>query len=319
MPTCSAVKGLVQLLRFRAKQRIYEIDRYKVGGQPGETPTVLIGNIFYKGMPEVTDHEQGNFKTKPVLKWISAAEELSQKTGVPHFLDVMASHPAAMRRYVSFVAEKSSNAFLIDGSTPETRIAGLSAVRDQGLQSRALFNAISPQTTAQELEAIHDSKVKAAILMAQNDLDYSPRGRLAVLKGLSDQKGLAETAKEAGVTKILVDTIVFDVPSIAYAVEAVRLVKQELGYPAGCSPANATFDWKLAQDKALTPGFAAYNASAHTIAQMYGANFLIYGPIKQARNIIPSCAMTDAIIAYYSSRVNGIKPLVPNHPLYRIF
>jgi len=156
-------------------------------------------------------------------------------------------------------------------------------------------------------------------LLAQNEMDYSPKGRVTILKGFNGHRGLLETAREAGVDKILVDTIVFDVPSIAYAVEAIQLVKDELGYPAGCSPANATYDWKGCQDKALRKGFAAYNASAHTIAQLSGANFLIYGPLKQARNVIPTCAMNDAIIAYYASRQLGAKPLVNNHPLYKIF
>jgi len=102
-------------------------------------------------------------------------------------------------------------------------------------------------------------------------------------------------------------------------VEAVKLVKEELGYPAGCSPANATYDWKLVQNKALRKGFAAYNASAHALAQLGGANFLIYGPIKQARNVIPACAMTDAIIAYHAKKQFGTKPSVSNHPLYKIF
>jgi len=155
--------------------------------------------------------------------------------------------------------------------------------------------------------------------MAQNETDYSPSGRITILKGFEGQKGLLEIAKEADVKQVLIDTIVFDVPSIAYAVKAIRLVKEELGYPAGCSPANATFDWKQTQDKALKSGFAAYNASAHTIAQLGGANFLIYGPLKQARNVIPACAMTDAIIAYHATKQFGIKPLVSNHPLYRIF
>jgi len=298
---------------------MYQIADVKIGGQPGELPTALMGNIFYKGMPEVVDHEKGEFKTKAVLKWISVAEELSEKTGVPHFLDVMASHPAAMKKYISFVAENSNSVFLIDGSTPETQAVGLETVQEHGLQKRVIFNGISPQTTVEELDAVRECGVSAAILMAQNELDYSPAGRVAALKGSEGQKGLVKTAEEAGVDKILVDTIVFDIPSIAYAVEAIKLVKEELGYPTGCSPANATFDWKKVQDTALRPGFAAYNASAHTIAQMGGANFLIYGPLKQARNVIPACAMTDAIIAYHSSKLYGTKPLTANHPLYRIF
>jgi len=307
------------LFQFRTKQFTYEIGKVKVGGQPGELPTVLIGNIFYKGMPEVTDHERGEFEAKSVLKWIVLAEELSEKTGVPHFLDVMASHPSAMKKYIRFVAERSSGVFLVDGATPETGIAGLETIRENGLQERAVFNAITPHTTREELEALQESKVVSAVLMAQNESDYSPAGRIAVLKGFAGKKSLLKTAEEAGVKRVLVDTIVFDVPSIAYAIEAIRLVKEKLGYPAGCSPANATFDWRQVQDKALRQGFAAYNASAHTLAQLGGANFLIYGPLKQARNVIPACAMTDAIIAYYAKKQFGIKPLVSNHPLYRIF
>jgi len=307
------------LFKFKASQKIFDIGKVKVGGQPGEFPTVLMGNIFYKGMPEITNHEKGEFDAKSVLRWMNVAEELSEKTGVPHFLDVMASFPNAMRKYIRFVAERSGGVFLIDGATPETRIAGLQTVKEHGLEKRAVFNGVAPQTTCEELEAIRDSGLTSSILMAQNETDFSPTGRVAILKGFEGQKGLLEIAEKMGINKFLIDTIVFDVPSIAYAVEAIKLVKEELGYPAGCSPANGTYDWKLVQDKALRRGFGAYNASAHTIAQLSGANFLIYGPLKQARNVIPACAMTDAIIAYYAAKQFGIKPLISNHPLYRIF
>ena len=310
---------VADLLKFEAEQRIFEIGNIKVGGQPGELPTLLIGNIFYKGMPEVTNHEKGSFDENSVLRWIRKAEELAEKTGVPHFLDVMANYPQAMEKYIMFVSKHSDSPFLIDGATPETRIASLNFVHELGLQDKVIFNALSPRTPENELEAIHDSGVKAAILLAENEVDFTPSGRVTVLKGSNEQVGLLENAKKVGIEKVFVDTIVFDVPSISYAVEAIKLVKNELGYPAGCSPANATYEWKRQQDAALREGFAAYNASAHTIAQLSGANFLIYGPVKQARNIIPTCAMNDAIMAYYAKRQLGVKPLTPDHPLNKIF
>ncbi len=310
---------MTDLLKFKAKQRTFEIGGVKVGGQPGELPTLLIGNIFYKGMPEVTSHEKGSFDKKSVLKWITKAEDLAERTGVPHFLDVMANHPQAMRAYIMFVSDRSDAPFLVDGATPETRVASLNFVHELGLQDRVVFNALSPRTTKSELEAILNSGVRATILLAENEVDYTPRGRVTILRGTSEQAGLLETAEKVGIEKILVDTIVFDVPSIGYAVEAVKLVKDELGYPAGCSPANATYEWKLQQDSAFRKGFAAYNASAHTLAQSSGADFLIYGPLKQARNIIPTCAMNDAIIAYYARKQFGIKLLTPDHPLNKIF
>jgi len=307
------------LFKFKTEQKIFEIGKVKLGGQPGELPTVLMGNVFYKGMPEVTNHKKGEFNQKKVQKWITSAEELSEKTGVPHFIDVMAMYPEAMKKYIAFITEHSNNAILIDGGNTETRIAGLEFVKELGLQERIIFNAIFPGIPENEIDAIHESGVSAAILLAQNEMDYSPEGRVAILKGFDRQIGLLKIAEKANIKKILVDTIVFDVPSIAYASEAIKLVKSELGYPAGCSPANATYDWRTSQDTLIKEGFAASNASAHAFAQFNGADFLVYGPIKQAKNLIPACAIVDAIIAYYAMRQLGIKPLVATHPIYKIF
>jgi len=307
------------LFKFESEQKTLEIGNVKIGGQPGELPTVLIGNIFYGGMPEVTNHKKGEFDRKSVLRWIKTAEELSGKTGTPHFVDIMAMYPEAMKQYIMFISEHSDSVFLIDGANSETRIAALEMVKELGLQEKVIFNAVSPQSTENEVETIRESKVNAAILLAFNEMDFSPEGRVSILKGFGKDVGLLKTAKEAHINKILVDTVVFDVPSIAYAAKAIKIVKNELGYPAGCSPANATYDWKRSLDKLLKRGFAAYNASAHAITQFNGADFLIYGPIKQAKNLIPACAMNDAIIAYYAIRRLEMKPRVSNHPLHKIF
>ena len=302
------------------KQRIYRLASIQVGGQPGELPTVLVGNVFYKGMPEVSDHKNGIFDKDRVQRWIKVAETLSEKSGVPHLLDVMAMYPEAMRRYVSFVAEQTDAPFLIDGANSETRLAALEMVGQLGLEKTVVFNGITPQTSQEELDALRDAHVDAAVLMAFNELDYSPEGRISVLEGSEGQMGLFKTAKKAGVGRLLVDTIVFDVPSISYAADAIKLVKIKLGYPAGCSPANATYAWREAvKESILCEGFAAANVSAHTIAQLWGADFLIYGPLKQAKNMIPACALNSAIIAYYAMKRLGTKPRIKNHPLYMIF
>lgn len=271
-------------------------------------------------MPEVSNHREGNFDKKAVLKWIRLSETISEKSGVPHFLDIMAMYPEAIRRYIAFVSEQTNAPFLIDGANPETRIAALDTVEQLNLEKYVIFNGITPKTSQNELIAIKDAGVNAAVIMAFNEFDYSPEGRISILEGSTEYIGLLGMAKKAKVEKILIDTIVFDVPSISYAAEAIKLVKKQLGYPAGCSPANAMYSWKQAlEGSVLKEGFAASNASAHTIAQCWGADFLIYGPIKQAKNMIPACAVNDAIIAYYTMKRFGTKPLVKNHPLYKIF
>jgi tetrahydromethanopterin S-methyltransferase subunit H len=64
----------LDMWRFEKKQKKYEISGIQIGGYPGEHPTVLIGNLFYRGMPEVHDHKNGAFDKKAVEKWIGAAE-----------------------------------------------------------------------------------------------------------------------------------------------------------------------------------------------------------------------------------------------------
>jgi len=305
------------MLKFSVEQKIYKVDNIEIGGQPGQLPTVLFGNLFYKGMPEVTDHKEGRFDKERVESWIRIAEELSRETAVPHIIDVTALYPKAMEKYVRFVAERTENPISINGANSETRIAGLKTAKELGLEDRVIFNGIMPETSEKELEAVKECGVTAAILIASNEYDFSPDGRISALKGSEYQPSLLEMAEKAGVEKILVDTVVYDVPSIAYAAEAVKLVKETFGFPAGCSPANATFEWR--RRKEFKEGFAAANASAHSLLQFWGADFQLYGPIKQCRSMILATAINDAIIAYYSMKKYGIRPLNDEHPLFKIF
>ncbi|UCE95300.1 MAG: hypothetical protein JSV51_06095 [Candidatus Bathyarchaeota archaeon] len=308
------------MFQLKTNQKIYKFSKLRIGGNPGELPTVLIGNIFYKGMPEVSNHKEGRFDKKKVLKWIKLAENLSEKSGVPHLLDVMAMYPRAITNYITFASEQTNSPFLIDGANSETRIAALDIIRQLGLEKIAILNGITPGTTQEELLAIRASQVNAAVLMAYNELDYSPDGRINILKGSKKEIGLLALAENVGLEKLLIDTVVFDVPSISYAAESIKLVKEKLGYPAGCSPANATYSWKEAlKGEDLKKGFVAANVSAHTLTQCWGADFLIYGPIKQAGNMIPACAIVDSIIAYHAMKRFGTKPLEKNHPLHTIF
>jgi tetrahydromethanopterin S-methyltransferase subunit H len=49
------------LFKFERKQEIFDIGGIKVGGQPGELPTVLVGSIFHEGHKIVKDRFSGVF------------------------------------------------------------------------------------------------------------------------------------------------------------------------------------------------------------------------------------------------------------------
>ena len=123
---CTSTKGFDEhLFRFGMKQRIFEIGNLKIGGQPGETLTVLIGSIFYHRQKIVLDENTGRIDRINAQELIRLQEEFSEKTGNPSMLDVVGSTREAMENYIDFVAEVTEMPILVDSPSVEVRIAGL--------------------------------------------------------------------------------------------------------------------------------------------------------------------------------------------------
>lgn len=56
------------MFRFEKEQRIVEVGGIKLGGQPGELPTVLTATIFYKGHKIVSDARKGVFDKEKAVE-----------------------------------------------------------------------------------------------------------------------------------------------------------------------------------------------------------------------------------------------------------
>jgi len=298
--------------RFEREQSIVKVGKVVLGGQPGELPTVLIGSIFYDRDPTVTDGSRGLFDKKRAEQLISRQEELSEKTKNPHMVDVVASTTGAMERYLDFVSGVTDAAILVDSSSRDVRLSGARHAAEVGLTDRVVYNSIEYHVNEGETTALREIGIKHAILLAYNPQNLWPSGRPAIL-----HERLLSAAERAGISSVLVDTAVLDVPSIGLAAEAVETVKRELGLPTGCAPLNAVLEWKKV--KALGPKAKdACSASAAAVIQMSGGDFILYGPITKSEIVFPACAMVDSVIAY-EARLHGIKPRSNEHPLYTIF
>jgi len=242
-------------------------------------------------------------------------DKISEKTGSPYVVDIMATTPQAMIKYIEFVSEQLNDLpFLFDGVNLETRLAAARYVGSSGLQDKAVWNSLTLTTTKEEFEALSEYGIKNAILQAFDRRDPSPKGSLTTLT----KNGLLDRGKEAHLENILIDIAVLDVPSMGASSEAISLVKSELGMPVGCAPANATYLWKSKRIDLLKRNFGSCHAAACAIMQFSGANYVVIGPIRGAKRIFKTCAMTDAMIAY-AAMAGGIKPLIKTHPIYKIF
>ena len=213
------------MLKFSKQQKVLEVGEVKVGGQPGENPTVLIGSIFHHGHRIVKDEKTGDFHKEDAVKLITLQEEFSDKTGNPCMLDVVGSTGEAMKKFISFVADVTEAPILVDSPRVEVKAAGVKHAAELGLEKRVVYNSLMPESKPREFETIKDSGVESAVLLTYKKGIMTSKARVKAAKDLLPK------VEEAGVTKPLLDTFVMDIPSLSMACRAMLDLKREVGFP----------------------------------------------------------------------------------------
>jgi tetrahydromethanopterin S-methyltransferase subunit H len=298
------------LWNFKSEQRTYQIGGVSIGGVPGQRPVVLVGTIFYHGHKLVKDENAGTFDEAAAEGLLKAQDEMSDKTGNPAMTDVAAASVPAMKKRLEFVADHTKAPIMIDSPSAETRAHGLSYAKELGIFDRVIYNSISPSGKPDELEAVQSSGVSSAVFLAYNMKDFSTAGRTSCIKELLSKR------HEFGIDKPLIDTCVLDLPSLGQALRALFELKDELGYPVGCGALNAVALWRGLKTKmgeeAVKPCLASVNAASAAV----GADFILYGPIDDAKVVFPAVAMVDAAFSQIPIE-KGIR-IPKDHPRYRI-
>ena len=99
---------------YSVKQKTYEIHGVKIGGEPGEVPTVMVGSMFYNRDKTVTDASKGVFDKAKSLEAIRGAEEMTEMVGLPSMIDLIAENCVAARTYLDFVVESTEMPIFLD-------------------------------------------------------------------------------------------------------------------------------------------------------------------------------------------------------------
>ena len=304
--------------KFTAEQQVYDINGVKIGGQPGEYPTVLIGSIFYRGHKIVSDPEKGIFDEAAAKTLLDQEAELSAETGNPRIIDVLGETVDALTRYVDFILKHTDSPFLLDSISPDVRMGTLKRLgKDPEVQKRLIYNSIDEHYTEEELAVIKEYGIKTAVILAFSNKALKPQARIKLLTGDEKKEGLIDAAKRAGVEQFLIDPGVLDVASASWTSEAINIVKDKFGYPGGCAPSNAVYLWKKMRSKG-TPFFEVAGSCVFTYTVTQGADFVLYGPIMNAPWVYRAVATTDSMIAY-TNKLTGVKMGTHEHPLLKIF
>ena len=54
------------MLKFDKEQKVLQIGKVKIGGQPGVNPIVLVGSVFYRNHEALLDEKTGKIDEKIV-------------------------------------------------------------------------------------------------------------------------------------------------------------------------------------------------------------------------------------------------------------
>lgn len=295
---------------YKVDQKTYEIFGVKIGGIPGLAPTVMVGSMFFKGHGIVKDPVKGLFEAVEAEKQIRDAEEMSDKTGLPSMLDLVAENSKAACRYMDFVVDASRMPIMLDVVAEEDQVNVLQYASDVGVIDRIIFNSLNPQTSDRVYAKIAEVGCTSATLLL-----HSSRYVLSSNKDvLLDE--MAPKAVQAGVDKILVDTVVLDIPTLGLAVNAIHRIKDLYGYPCGCGAHNAVSSWKNLHKKYTPSAVTTAVGVTNALPVAAGADFVFYGPMRNAESVYPSIAMINA--AYSQLVMEKRIKLGKDHPRYKI-
>jgi tetrahydromethanopterin S-methyltransferase subunit H len=301
------------MFKFNTPQKVYEVGRVKVGGQPGELPTVLIGSIFWLGQKMVQDANKGIFDAKEAENIINRMQTLSDITGVPFAFDIVGTTEEAFAKYIDFISKHSEAPLMLDAMSPKTRMAAAEMVKKMGLQDNCIYNSVYKGVTDVELAKLKESGIKMSIVLADNPKDNSLDGKMKVL-----EEALA-MADKGGITKPLIDTAIpAFAPDMGTAVRAMPKIKEKFGHPTGLGTGNVvtTMGWVKANfAKEFRKGCVT---ATNAIMQTIGANWLMFGPAEQADWVFPAVAIVDTYVASGAADL-GTRPLEETHPIFKVF
>lgn len=295
------------MLTYEKDQKVIEIGNVKLGGEPGENPTVMIGTVFYAKHAALLDEKIGKIDKVLLEKELNEFSEIIEDTNMQGIIDIVGAYSEALVKECEVVSEIVDYPFLVDGLNDESRIPAMESLKEIGLLDKAILNSIDENTSEENLSKLRDIGVKYAVLLTFGTKYLFPHQKIEFLKN-----NLIPKAKKANIENYIVDTAVLDLPSIGINVETTRLVKNELGVPTGFAPANAIYGWNFIKKFGESARCGAI-ASIMAYCLNSGSDFVLFGPIKFTKCIVPALSLISGINSYYRKRVlrKNISDLTP--------
>ncbi len=304
------------MFSYTKEQKTYELGDIKVGGLPGQFPTLMVGTVFYKG--QFKNPKRSKSKVSALIQ---KQKEFSEKTSIPSLVDFFIYEKDEVEWKIDFAIENTDGYFSLDIPESEVRIKALEYLDEQDALSRVVYNSFNLGVTDKELEVLKEKTPSAAIILAYNPQNNNTQGRLDILTdgGKLLEKGLLDMAKEVGIEKTLLDTAATPFGEDACeTIRAIPVFKSELGLPVGCALHNTVESWQWLEEYSDRKKILdSIDTGIDGLPVLLGADFIYYGPIENSRYSFPYIAMVNKLIAEGAEDYFG-QDIDEEHPYYKL-
>ena len=304
---------------FSSDPNVYEVGGVKLGGQPGDYPTVCCFSIFQESdkLFDKGSRRKG-FNEQRAEEMLKTTEKLWKETGVPAMADIVASPGEKFKKYVDFVTSVSDLPFCVDAIMMKAKIEGAAYCAEKGLLDRMFYNSITvwEEDLETEVKELAQIGVKHVLLVAFDQDDQTPKGRITGTQKLLDAIEKAGAKFES----IIVDTTTLNAPANALCGLANKLIKEKWGYATASAPSNGSYmELQRFKDMFGFKGWAGFDAAVEALSAFYYNDLIFTGPMAGAPRVMSAVALADAFLATSVFDNSKALPKDPNHPLVKLF
>ncbi|MFX1427659.1 MAG: hypothetical protein ACFFBE_14485 [Promethearchaeota archaeon] len=266
----------------------YSYGDIKLGRGNFEHPPVLIGTLFYQGQSLVNRKNPEIFDEKKALKRINTQISLSNQYKIPNLIEISATTPKAMVKYLEFYTSKFDQPFVLGGNF-ESRVAGIKYLSEQGIKTdHYVYNTVSNLKNKKEMEVLKKYKIKSAVvlILGSENMTSTQRFEYITAKNQPNDKSILEGLKDIGIEELWIDGGVINLESLVHVLETQQLISTSLQLPVGTAP--NLFLFQYSSPRLNIKFHTRYRRASIMFITTWYSNFIFYGAIEDAKESFSS-------------------------------
>jgi len=182
-----------------------------------DSPPILIGTIFYQNETIVDRKNPEVFNIRKAIKRIETHHSLSEKYKIPNLIEISATTPKSMVKYIEFYLDHFNPPFILGGNL-ESRIAGIKYLTENGIKpDQYIYNTISNLKNKEEVEVIQKHKIDSVVVLILGSENMTSTQRYAYLtdKNQPNNASIIDGLKKINIERIWIDGGVVNLESLA--------------------------------------------------------------------------------------------------------